>query len=120
MEPVWKLKLDSDEVIMADDTTRDLSSLMSKIKQTAEFQKQHSNTSNIEDNNDVSSTKGFILEGHRYRRSYNHRAGCAVPIVVVSFLPLAELRPKVHREDAFHFSIIEIGIIDQPSKTKLV
>ena len=56
MEPVWKLKLDSDEVIMADDTTRDLSSLMSKIKQTAEFQKQHSNTSNIEDNNDVSST----------------------------------------------------------------
>ena len=64
MEPVWKLKLDSDEVIMADDTTRDLSSLMSKIKQTAEFQKQHSNTSNIEDNNDVSSTKGFILEGH--------------------------------------------------------
>ena len=66
MEPVWKLKLDSDEVIMADDTTRDLSSLMSKIKQTAEFQKQHSNTSNIEDNNDVSSTKGFILEGYRY------------------------------------------------------
>ena len=64
MEPVWKLKLDSDEVIMADDTTRDLSSLMSKIKQTTEFQKQHSNTSNIEDNNDVSSTKrSFILEG---------------------------------------------------------
>ena len=50
MEPAWKLKLDSDEVIMADDTTRDLSSLMSKIKQTTEFQKQHSNTSNIEDN----------------------------------------------------------------------
>ena len=64
MEPAWKLKLDSDEVIMADDTTRDLSSLMSKIKQTTEFQKQHSNTSNIEDNNDVSSTKrSFILEG---------------------------------------------------------
>ena len=51
MEPVWKLKLDSDEVIMADDTTRDLSSLMSKIKQTAEFNKHISNT---EDNNDVS------------------------------------------------------------------
>lgn len=70
MEPVWKLKLDSDEVIMADDTSRDLSSLMSKIKQTAEFQKQHSNTSNIEDNNDVSSTKiGFILED--LDKSYN-------------------------------------------------
>ena len=67
MEPAWKLKLDSDEVIMADDTTRDLSSLMSKIKQTTEFQKQHSNTSNIEDNNDVSSTKrSFILEGWRF------------------------------------------------------
>ena len=66
MEPAWKLKLDSDEVIMADDTTRDLSSLMSKIKQTTEFQKQHSNTSNIEDNNDVSSTKrSFILEDWR-------------------------------------------------------
>lgn len=57
MEPAWKLKLDSDEVIMADDTTRDLSSLMSKIKQTTEFQKQHSNTSNTEDNNDVSDTR---------------------------------------------------------------
>ena len=59
MEPAWKLKLDSDEVIMADDTTRDLSSLMSKIKQTTEFQKQHSNTSNTEDNNDVSGLLGF-------------------------------------------------------------
>ena len=53
MEPVWKLKLDSDEVIMADDTTRDLSSLMSKIKQTAEF-KHSKQISNTEDNNDVS------------------------------------------------------------------
>ena len=47
MEPVRKLKLDSDEVIMTDDTARDLNSLMSKIK-------QHSNISNTEDNNDVS------------------------------------------------------------------